>query len=100
MKEKIIFIEFCPCFRWYSVMYKKFSNRLSGGVANSRHRAPFRHLDAVQLHRFGGENRASGVQSEKSRQSYGESFLTFFFLFPENWKIYLSILYLHKLRIK
>ncbi|PBC32334.1 Limbic system-associated membrane protein [Apis cerana cerana] len=56
---------------WYSVMYKKFSNRLSGGVANSRHRAPFRHLDAVELHRVGGENRASGVQSEKSRESYG-----------------------------
>lgn len=88
-------------------MYKKFSNRLSGGVANSRHRAPFRHLDAVQLHRIGGENRASGVQSEKSRQSYGESFLTFFFI-PRKLRnllsilllLSLSILYLHKLRIK
>lgn len=84
-------------------MYKKFSNRLSGGVANSRHRAPFRHLDAVELHRVGGENRASGVQSEKSRESYGESFLIFFFI-PKilrisyiyanlelnNWKLYES----------
>lgn len=84
-------------------MYKKFSNRLSGGVANSRHRAPFRHLDAVELHRVGGENRASGVQSEKSRESYGESFLIFFFIPKKlrisyiytnlelnNWKLYES----------
>lgn len=77
-------------------MYKKFSNRLSGGVANSRHRAPFRHLDAVELHRVGGENRASSVQSEKSRESYGESFLTFFFFFfyfSKIENIFLSYIY-------
>lgn len=71
-------------------MYKKFSNRLSGGVANSRHRAPFRHLDAVELHRVGGENRASSVQSEKSRESYGESFLTYFFFFFTSRKLRIS----------
>lgn len=50
-------------------MCKKFSNRLSGRMANSWYGTPFRHLDAVKLYRTGGQNRASSMQSEKSRKS-------------------------------
>lgn len=50
-------------------MCKKFSNRLSGRMANSWYGTPFRHVDAVELYRTGGQNRASSMQSEKSRKS-------------------------------
>ncbi|CAD1480104.1 unnamed protein product, partial [Heterotrigona itama] len=63
-------IDVLLCSRWYSVMYKKFSNRLSGGMADSWHGTPFRHHDAVEFHRARGENRASSMQSEKSRKSH------------------------------
>ena len=53
-------------------MYKKFSNRLSGGMADSWHGTPFRHHHAVEFHRTRGENRASSMQSEKSRKSHGK----------------------------
>lgn len=59
-------------FRWYSVMYKKFSYRLPGGMADSWYGALLRHNNAVELHRIGGENCSPGMHSEKPRKSNGE----------------------------
>lgn len=50
-------------------MSTKLSNRLSGGMADSWDRAPFRQLHAVELYRSGGQNCAAGVQSEEPRKS-------------------------------
>lgn len=53
-------------------MSAKFSDRFPGGVADPGHRAPLRHLDAIQLHRPGGEDGASRVQGEELGESNGE----------------------------
>lgn len=53
-------------------MPTKLSDRLPGGMADPRHRASLRHLDAIELYRPGGEDGASRVQGEELGESNGE----------------------------
>lgn len=53
-------------------MSTKFSDRFFGGMADPGHRTHLRHLDAIQLHRPGGKDGASRVQSEELGESNGE----------------------------
>lgn len=52
-------------------MPTKLSDRFPGGVADAGHRAPLRHLHAIELHRAGGEDGASRVQGEELGKSNG-----------------------------
>lgn len=54
-------------------MPTKLSDRFPGGMADAGHRAPLRHLHAIELHRAGGEDGTSCVQSEELGESNGES---------------------------
>lgn len=53
-------------------MPTKLSDRFPGGMADAGHRSSLRHLNAIELHRAGGEDGASRVQGEELGESNGE----------------------------
>lgn len=52
--------------------------RFSTGISNTRHWTIFRYNHSIKYNRSGGQERALGVQSEKSRKSNGECLYALF----------------------
>lgn len=70
-------------------MLKKLSNRFLRGMADSGHRAPLRHLYAIELHRASGEDGASRVQGEELGESNGFLGEAPRYTFANCWSLYL-----------